>query len=215
MTTPATSRARAIARPPAQQAVQHRPGRHFLIAKAHRLALGFGVFLLANGLASLPAAAQGTAAAATVGPSRCSEALLRVWGFEVYTARLCAGPDFRADAFARTPFTLELRYLRAFKAADIARRSIEEMRRGGPLNAAQAQAWREQLERALPDVQPGDRLTGIHEPGRGVRFLYNGQPWRSPVGDAAFAERFFGIWLAPHTSEPALREALLAPLRAS
>jgi hypothetical protein len=141
--------------------------------------------------------------------------LLRVWGFEVYTARLCAGADFRADAFARSPFPLELRYLRAFKAADIARRSIEEMRRGGPLDAAQAQAWREQLERALPDVQPGDRLTGIHEPGRGVRFLYNGQPWRGPVGDAAFAERFFGIWLAPHTSEPALREALLSPLGAS
>lgn len=136
--------------------------------------------MLANLLASPPAAAQGSAAAATVAPNRCSEALLRVWGFEVYTARLCAGADFRADAFARAPFTLELRYLRAFKAADIARRSIEEMRRGGPLDAAQAQAWREQLERALPDVQPGDRLTGIHEPGRGVRFLYNGQPWRSP-----------------------------------
>ena len=215
MNTAAAPQARAGVCASAQPASPHRPKSHFLIAPPHRLALGFGLFLLANLLASPPAAAQGSAAAATVAPNRCSEALLRVWGFEVYTARLCAGADFRADAFARAPFTLELRYLRAFKAADIARRSIEEMRRGGPLDAAQAQAWREQLERALPDVQPGDRLTGIHEPGRGVRFLYNGQPWRSPVGDAVFAERFFGIWLAPHTSEPALREALLAPLGAS
>ena len=215
MNTAAAPQARAGVSASAQPASPHRPKGHFLIAPPHRLALGFGLFLLANLLASPPAAAQGSAAAATMAPNRCSEALLRVWGFEVYTARLCAGADFRADAFARAPFTLELRYLRAFKAADIARRSIEEMRRGGPLDAAQAQAWREQLERALPDVQPGDRLTGIHEPGRGVRFLYNGQPWRSPVGDAVFAERFFGIWLAPHTSEPALREALLAPLGAS
>ena len=215
MNTPAAPDPRAGVCASAQPASPHQPKSHFLIASPHRLALGFGLFLLANLLASSPAAAQGSAAAATVAPNRCSEALLRVWGFEVYTARLCAGADFRADAFARAPFTLELRYLRAFKAADIARRSIEEMRRGGPLDAAQAQAWREQLERALPDVQPGDRLTGIHEPGRGVRFLYHGQPWRSPVGDAVFAERFFGIWLAPHTSEPALREALLAPLGAS
>ncbi|GAB4208122.1 MAG: chalcone isomerase family protein [Tibeticola sp.] len=179
------------------------------------MALGFGICLLVNLLASLPAAAQGSATAATAAPSRCSEALLRVWGFEVYTARLCAGEGFRADAYARSSFTLELRYLRAFKAADIARRSIEEMRRSGPLDDAQARAWRELLERTLPDVQPGDRITGIHEPGRGVRFLYNGQPRGGPVGDAVFAERFFGIWLAPQTSEPALREALLAPLGAS
>lgn len=215
MSTPAATRSRAGVRAPVQPASPHRPISLFLIATHRRFTPGFGLFLLANLLAGAPAAAQGSVAAASVAPSRCSEALLRVWGFDVYTARLCAGPDFRADAFARYPFTLELRYLRAFSAADIARRSIEEMRRGGPLDAAQAQAWREQLERALPDVQPGDRLTGIHEPGRGVRFLYNGQPWRGPVGDAAFAERFFGIWLAPHTSEPALREALLVPLGAS
>jgi hypothetical protein len=30
------------------------------------------------------------------------------------------------------------------------------------------------------------------------------------VADAAFGARFMGIWLAPQTSEPALRQALLA-----
>jgi len=29
------------------------------------------------------------------------------------------------------------------------------------------------------------------------------------VKDAEFARRFFGIWLAPSTSEPALRQTLL------
>lgn len=205
MTPSATPRASTGVRAPIAQPPRRQSDDHFLIALPHRLALGLCAFSLVTLLTS----------AAAVPLNRCSEALLRVWGFEVYTARLCAGTDFRADAFTRAPFTLELHYRRAFKAADIARRSIEEMRRGAPLDEAQAQAWRDQLARTLPDVQPGDRLTGIHQPGRGVRFLYNGQPWGGVVGDAVFAERFFGIWLAPHTSEPALREALLAPLGAS
>ena len=33
------------------------------------------------------------------------------------------------------------------------------------------------------------------------------------VADAAFARLFFGIWLSPKTSEPALRQALLAQPR--
>lgn len=43
-------------------------------------------------------------------------------------------------------------------------------------------------------------------------FLVNGKAV-GEVADAEFAQRFFGIWLAPTTSEPQLREALLANTR--
>jgi hypothetical protein len=39
-------------------------------------------------------------------------------------------------------------------------------------------------------------------------FLLNGRPL-GEVRDPDFARVFFGIWLSPRTSEPALREALL------
>jgi hypothetical protein len=52
-------------------------------------------------------------------------------------------------------------------------------------------------------------------PGAACAFTTTARPWAEPNPDPAFAERFFGIWLAPQTSEPALREALLAPLGAS
>jgi len=134
---------------------------------------------------------------------------LRVWGFNVYDARLFVAPGFRAVAYAQTSFALELRYLRDFTGKDIAQRSLDEMRRAGPLTDAQANQWLREMVTAFPDVKKGDSLIGLYQPGDGVRFFLNGTP-RGTVGDAAFAQRFMGIWLAPQTSEPVMRAALLA-----
>lgn len=83
------------------------------------------------------------------------------------------------------------------------------MRREGPLDDADAMRWQDQLRAVLPDVRPGDRLTGLHRPGAGVMFLVNGR-LAGEISDPRFGARFFGIWLAPTTSAPALREALLS-----
>src|SRR5689334_22352485 len=61
--------------------------------------------------------------------SAAGQARLTYWGFEVYDASLWVAPGFRAGDFAAHAFALELSYLRAFSAADIARRSIDEMAR--------------------------------------------------------------------------------------
>ncbi|GAB4401627.1 MAG: hypothetical protein OHK0048_18580 [Rhodoferax sp.] len=79
--------------------------------------------------------------------------------------------------------------------------------------AALAQRWHDELLRCVPDVAEGDRLTGLWQPRQGAAFWANGQP-RGAVNDAEFAQRFFDIWLAPETREPALRRALLAGARA-
>ena len=86
--------------------------------------------------------------------------------------------------------------------------SLAEMRRQASISEAQGQAWLKAMEAAFPDVKDGDRLTGRYEPGSGAQFFFNGQP-RQRIDDAQFARLFFGIWLSPQTSEPALREQLL------
>ncbi|MFN4104379.1 MAG: chalcone isomerase family protein [Tepidimonas sp.] len=143
------------------------------------------------------------------------EGTLRFLGFAVYDARLWARPGWRAEALGRTPLVLELTYRRAFRGADIARRSLEEMRRAGPIPAADEAAWLAAMQRIFPDVGPGDRIAGVWQPGSGARFVFTGADGQGralgDVADARFAERFFGIWLAPTTSEPALRQALLGP----
>ncbi len=133
---------------------------------------------------------------------------LRVWGFQIYDARLWVAPGFRAQRFDQHAAALELTYLRAFASADIAARSITEMRRSADISPAQAAQWQKDMQRVFPDIKPGDRLLGIHKPGVGASFWFNGQAV-GEIADAAFARLFFGIWLSPQTSEPAMRKALL------
>jgi hypothetical protein len=137
---------------------------------------------------------------------------LSIWGLKVYDARLWVAPGFRADHYAGHAFALELRYLRDFRNEDIARRSLEEMQRVGSFSQAQAAQWLAALRKAFPDVRSGDRIVGIHQPAgpnAGALFLTNGKA-SGAVRDAEFARLFFGIWLSERSSEPALRQALLA-----
>ncbi|MEO8386935.1 MAG: chalcone isomerase family protein [Polaromonas sp.] len=144
--------------------------------------------------------------------SLSGQGTLKFWGFEVYQATLWTAPGFAAPAYEQSPFALELAYLRDFKGADIAKRSIAEMRRQASLTPAQEAAWENQMLALFPDVNTGDRITGVHQPATGVVFWRNGRVL-GEVRDPAFAKLFFGIWLSPQTSEPQLRRTLLAQAR--
>ena len=122
--------------------------------------------------------------------------------------RLWAPVGFEAERYEKQPFALELRYARALAGPAIAERSIVEMRRGGSFDDEQARSWQLAMTRAFPDVAPGDRISGLHHPDGTTRFFHHGQP-TSTLVDAAFARRFFGIWLATTTSEPGLRRQLI------
>ena len=136
-------------------------------------------------------------------------ARLRYFTFNVYDANLWVAPGFSASRYAQSAFGLQLSYLRSLDGKAIAERSITEMRRGASLSAAQEQRWLAAMQAAFPDVKAGDRITGLHQPGVGARFWFNGTT-RGAVPDSEFSRLFFGIWLAETTSEPRLRTALLA-----
>ncbi|WP_291011260.1 chalcone isomerase family protein [Hydrogenophaga sp.] len=135
-------------------------------------------------------------------------ARLRVWGFEVYDARLFASPGFDSTQFGQQPFALELQYLRNFKGAEIAKRSIDEMRDLETIAPDLATQWQAAMRALFPDVKKGDRITGVHTPGRGAAFYLNDR-LLGEVADDRFSRLFFGIWLSPKTSQPAMRETLL------
>ena len=162
----------------------------------------FGINIQAQ---PLPQALRPAVPDATV----AGQAKLTFWGFEVYQATLWVAPGFAEGSYAQSPFALELAYLRDFKGADIASRSMAEMRRQAPMTPAQETAWENQMQALFPDVKTGDRITGVNQPGTGVVFWNNGR-LLGEVRDTAFAKQFFGIWLSPQTSEPAMRRALLA-----
>jgi hypothetical protein len=89
----------------------------------------------------------------------------------------------------------------------IAERSLDEMKCQAEIPADTAQGWLAEMARRFQDVKRGDRITGLQQPGTAASFFVNGSR-RGEVRDADFTRRFFGIWLAPQTSEPALRARL-------
>jgi Chalcone isomerase-like len=133
---------------------------------------------------------------------------LRYLGLLIYDIRLWAVPPFdRTDPLA-APLALELVYARSLQGRAIAERSLAEMRGITTLDDTQAQRWLAQMSRIFPDVRSGDRITGVHRPGGPTAFFINGT-LAGEVGDAAFGDTFFGIWLSPRSSQPRLRDALL------
>ena len=123
-------------------------------------------------------------------------------------------PGFKADDFGKHAFALDLEYLREFRGDEIADRSLSEIRRLTPLSEAQEQQWTRQMRAIFPPVRSGDRLTGVHVPGVGAKFLFNGKN-KGEIRDAEFANLFFGIWLSGGSSEPKMRRELLAGLAAN
>lgn len=129
--------------------------------------------------------------------------------WDVFDATLWAQAGFRGAQYFEHAFALELRYLRKLSAASLVESSLQEMRRVGTLETNKETQWAAAMQTAFADVLPGDRITGVHLPGVGARFYFNGR-LRAKVDDAGFSRSFFGIWLSPTTSEPRLRSALLA-----
>jgi hypothetical protein len=134
---------------------------------------------------------------------------MRYFGLLVYDIRLWAttrpGPQWWS-----APLALELEYARSLQGKEIAKRSLVEMRRQQAIDEASAARWLAEMEAAFPDVKAGDRISGRHEPETGADFFVNGRLSRR-IADPLFSRLFFGIWLAPQTSEPALRAKLLGP----
>ncbi len=133
---------------------------------------------------------------------------LRFLGLRIYDIRLWIGAEPVGAQWASLPLALELVYARSLDGAQIAERSLTEMRRQGEPSAEVAERWLLAMKKLFPDVREGDRITGLNLPGQGARFFHNGA-LRGEVREPEFARLFFGIWLSPRSSEPALRESLL------
>jgi len=109
---------------------------------------------------------------------------------------------------ASKPFALKLSYLRTLKGRDIARSSVEQIRRQGGHGEAQLTAWGETMADIFPDVAKGTILTGVRHADGATSFYQSGKVI-GRVEDPAFGRAFFDIWLGAKTSQPALRQKLL------
>lgn len=137
--------------------------------------------------------------------TRTGEARLRKFLIHIYDAELwSAAPRWSPDA----PHALAITYAREIEAAQLVDRTRAELERMGEWDPAAEARWRAELERAFPDVRPGDRLVGVRLPGQPLRFYFNGE-YYSEIQEPRLARAFLGLWLDPRTSEPEMRRRLL------
>jgi len=120
---------------------------------------------------------------------------MRFLGWRVYEAALWQANGAEA---------LAIRYDRAISGERLVNTTLDEMDRLGVRAPAR---WRAILEKAFPDVAPGDVLVARRVEGR-IQF-YEGERSTASIDDGEFADAFFAIWLDPRTREPDLRSALL------
>jgi hypothetical protein len=137
---------------------------------------------------------------------------LRVFLFKVYDAVLWVPSGLTKDANPLNhPLALEMVYSITVKSEDIVESSRDEILRLAKPSAGienKISEWARQMRQAFPAVARGDRLTGIHWPGKGASFFHNGRPTFS-INDVEFTQAFFGIWLDERTKRPELRNSLL------
>lgn len=133
---------------------------------------------------------------------------LRFLGFRAYDANLWATSATANPLEDQSLFALEIDYNTALRSEEIVKLSIAEMGRLRKPGDAQVRRWTEQLQKAFPSVQKGDKLVGVNVPNVGVRYFFNGKQ-TAEINDPQLSEAFFAIWLDPATKRPELRNALL------
>ena len=154
---------------------------------------------------ALPASAGPAGVPLPFDTAQVGQGTLRFLGLRIYDATLWApAGTWRADA----PFALELTYARKVDRSRLAASTVNEMRKQRTLPQAVLADWERQLAALFPDVEPGDRIVAVRIPGQGVIFHAGPRPL-GRIGDEAFAESFFAIWLDARTSAPELRDRLL------
>jgi hypothetical protein len=146
--------------------------------------------------------------AQVAGPGR-----LTSFGLHVYDAHLYVPRDFDTRAPFEQPFVLELQYARALKGRAIADASGDEIERLRFGTDEQRRRWHARMAELFPDVEAGRRLAGVHLPGAGARFYFDGR-FLGAVDDPDFARAFFSIWLDERTRAPQLRAMLFGQLDA-
>lgn len=133
------------------------------------------------------------------------EGRLRFIGIHVYDSSVWTlGPAYSP----KQTHALEIRYAIRIRGRALTERSLKEMRGLGYVDGAKLARWEKEMDRVFPDLKPGDRLVGVHVPGKEARF-YSQEKLLGTVADPEFAEAFFGIWLDEKTSEPGLRAKML------
>lgn len=134
---------------------------------------------------------------------------LRVLFWTIYDCTLYSpSGDYQGVA---PELTLAITYRRNIAASELVERTYDEWRKMELSSPRQAD-WREIMISLWPDVQEDDELT-LRVDEHGFSRFYLNKRFIGAIADEDFTRQFLAIWLAPQTSYPQQRAALLGEKR--
>ena len=142
---------------------------------------------------------------------KSGESRVKALGFiSLFEAALYLEEDFQPTDFPGDfGYGLKIRYQRKFKKEaliDTANTILQDLHTDEDLSSIQETI--EEINRYYVDVEKGDIYTLVYQPEKGTTLLFNGEP-KVTLGDQAFAEIYFSIWLGGHPKCRQLKEDLL------
>lgn len=136
---------------------------------------------------------------------KVGEAKLRVLFWDIYHSRLYTeSGDYQRG---QRPLKLEIQYLLDIASDALVDRTRTEWENQG-LESENQEQWLAALRELWPDVSQNDVLVlEIDEDNRST--FYHNSERLGVIEDAGFGQQFVDIWLAPTTTRPELRLALI------
>lgn len=135
-------------------------------------------------------------------------ATLRKFFIKAYDAQLWVDGNWSYEK----PFALKLIYDVSIDSEEFVESTFDQIQATSRIRRSKLAVYTKDLETAFPDVVAGDSITAVYRPATSVTFYFNGTK-RHTMTDMRFAKYFFDIWLSKETTEPSLRNELLAGLR--
>ncbi len=129
-----------------------------------------------------------------------------IWGIRVYDATLWVVGDKFIPA---EPHALDLEAGKSVSADTLVKTSMDEMSRLKLGDAAQLEAWRQELRRLMPSVKSGDQIV-IFCPKESKTLLYYNGRSQGEVDDASLCAAIMDVWLHPASQSQQMRKSLLA-----
>lgn len=137
-----------------------------------------------------------------VGSAVYSVGFRNFYEISLYREEIIEGRDER-----RTPYALEISYLRDHASDYLADRIVSQIRVSGYTSEIRLAQWHMQLTRMLPDFSDGSKFVAVFNQARETHFYHNGIHI-GQIRDPAFGWRFMEIWLGEDTSESRIRDDL-------
>lgn len=126
-------------------------------------------------------------------------------GLKVYKISLwCDAEKFSYNQ----KFAIQILYNMNFTKEELAKRSIEEIKRFATLDQKQETQYYNQLMAIFSNIRKGDEKIAIFDPQNGVSLFHN-HNLNGKITDLKFARLFVDIWLNDKNSYPQVTKKLL------